>query len=266
MDFLYIFLRYFFETEYLHFGYWEKGLDLKFANIKKAQQRYVDELFKLIPDDVTTMLDVGCGSGEMVKELTNKGYKLDAVCPPSILSSYAKEKISGESDLFECKFEDLEIDREYDLVYFSESFQFVDMKQVFEQCRRYSKKYVLIADVFKKDMPERGPIGGGKDYDEFLQYLDDLNFVQSKNMDVTKYIAPGFDLEADAIENFVKPMLKVFDRIIAIKNSILIKSLLFTNRKKLDEIKHKYLENTARNSSSFIEYKTYRFILLKIGD
>lgn len=264
MDLLYIFLRYFFETEYLHFGYWEKGVELKFANMKNAQRRYVDELFKLIPDDVGTMLDVGCGSGEMAKELTGKGYKVDAVCPPSILSSYAKEKISDNSDLFECKFEELEVDRQYDLIYFSESFQFVGLKQAFEQCRRYGKKYILIADVFRKDMPEKGPIGGGHKYHEFLACQKEFNLTELKSVDITEYVAPGFDLEADAIQNFIKPMLKVFDRIIAIKDSILIKSLLFANRKKLRRIKERYLDTTERNSKNFLKYKTYRFILLQI--
>ena len=133
MDLLYIFLRYFFETEYLHFGYWEKDIDLKFSNIKQAQSRYADELFKLIPDDVKTLLDVGCGSGEMAKNIACKGYKVDVVCPPSILSSYAREKIPDNSELFECKFEELDVDRQYDLIYFSESFQFVGLKQALER-------------------------------------------------------------------------------------------------------------------------------------
>ena len=92
MDFLYIFLRYFFETEYLHFGYWRAGVELKFANLKQAQYTYIDELFKLIPNDVQSILDVGCGSGEMAAQLIKKNYKVDAVCPPSIMSENAAKK------------------------------------------------------------------------------------------------------------------------------------------------------------------------------
>ena len=52
LDLLYVFLRYFFETEYLHFGYWRSDVELKFANLKQAQEAYIEELFKLIPEDV----------------------------------------------------------------------------------------------------------------------------------------------------------------------------------------------------------------------
>ena len=264
LDILYVFLRYFFETEYLHFGYWRPGVDLKFANLKQAQNAYIDELFKLIPDDVQSILDVGCGSGEMASQLLKKNYKVDAVCPPSIMSENAAKKLGGNSTLYECKYEDLDIDNKYDLIVFSESIQFIQIKDAFEQCRRYGNRYILIADLFKNDFPEKGPIGGGKPYKEFLQERDNFNFREINNVDITEYIAPGFDLEQDAMNNFVKPLISVFKRIMAIKNSFLSKLGLFVYRKNLKKMQIRYLESNDRNSVSFAKYKSYRFILLEI--
>lgn len=266
LDLIYVFLRYFFETEYLHFGYWTPGLELKFANLKQAQNAYIEELFKLIPADVQSILDVGCGSGEMASQLLKLDYHVDAVCPPSIMSENAQKKLGADSRLYECKYEDLDIDKKYDLIVFSESIQFIQIKDAFEQCRRYGKKYILIADLFKKDMPEKGPIGGGKPYTDFLREKDNFGFKEIQNIDITEFVAPGFDLEKDAIDNFIKPLISVFDRILAIKNSVLIKLGLFFYRKKLNKMKTRYLQADDRNSTSFAKYKSYRFILLEINN
>ncbi len=264
LDLLYVFLRYFFETEYLHFGYWKPGVDLKFSNLKQAQCVYIDELFKLIPADVKSILDVGCGSGEMASQLLKLDYQVDAVCPASIMSENAAKKLGSKSTLYECKYEDLDIDKKYDLIIFSESIQFIQIRDAFAQCRRYGKKYILIADLFKNDMPEKGPIGGGKPYLEFLQEKDNFGFREISNIDITDFIAPGFDLETDAINNFIKPLLSVINRIMAIRNSVFIKLGVFLYRKKLQKIKTRYLDNPNRSSKTFTEYKSYRFILLEI--
>ncbi len=261
---LFVFLRYFFETEYLHFGYWQPGVELKFTNLKQAQNAYIDELFKLIPDDVQSILDVGCGSGEMGSQLLKKNYQVDAVCPPSIMSENAAKKLGGNANLYECKYEDLDIDNKYDLIVFSESIQFIQIKDAFAQCRRYGRKYILIADLFKNDFPEKGPIGGGKPYKEFVQERDNFGFKEINNIDITEYVAPGFDLEQDAINNFVKPLISVFKRMMAIKNSFLLRLGILVYRKKLKKIRTRYLENNDRNSRSFAKYKSYRFILLEI--
>jgi SAM-dependent methyltransferase len=264
LDLLFVFLRYFFETEYLHFGYWRSGVELKFANLKQAQYAYIEELFKLIPADVKSILDVGCGSGEMASQLLKLNYQVDAVCPPSIMSENAAKKLGGDSTLYECKYEDLDIEKKYDLIVFSESIQFIQIKDAFQQCRRYGKKYILIADLFKNDMPEKGPIGGGKPYKDFLREKEAFGFREICNIDITEFIAPSFDLETDAINNFIKPLISVFNRIMAIKNSILVKICLFFYRKKLTKMKTRYLDDTNRNSQSFAKYKSYRFILLEI--
>lgn len=265
LDLLFVFLRYFFETEYLHFGYWRPGMALKFANLREAQYNYIEELFRLIPGDVRSILDVGCGSGEMASTLLEKGYEVDAVCPPSIMSENAANKLKGRGTLYECKFEDLDTDKKYDLIIFSESIQFIQIRDAFEQCRRYGKKYILIADLFKNDMPEKGPIGGGKPYTDFQTECRNFELTELKNIDITEFIAPGFDLEKDAIENFIKPLVDVFRRMIAIKNSLLVKLGLFAYRKQLDRIRKRYLENNDRNSRSFSKYKCYRFILLQLN-
>lgn len=261
MDLLYVFLRYFFETEYLHFGYWDEGVALKFANLKKAQRRYVDEVFKLIPDDVESILDVGCGSGAMAAELLEAGYRVDCVCPPSLLSAEAKKKLATKATVFEQRFEELETDTRYDLILFSESFQFVELYSGFNQCKRYGQKYVLIADIFRRDMPQRGPIGGGHKYAEFKKVYA---LTKIDEIDITRFVAPGIDLEVDAMRNFLQPLLKVVDRIATQKNRFMYRIFRILNRRGIARARKRYLDNDRRSAAAFEKYKTYKIMLFKL--
>ncbi len=128
MDFAHVFFRHFLKTEYLHFGYWEPNLNVNFLNLYAAQHLYVEKLFSMIPQDTKTILDVGCGSGKMASELIAKDYLVDALSPPSIMTNIAKKRLSGKSDFYEMRFEELETDKRYDLVIFSESYQFVNLR------------------------------------------------------------------------------------------------------------------------------------------
>lgn len=266
MDFAHIFLRYFFETEYMHFGFWSTGIEVKMLNLKKAQERYVAELLKMIPTDVKTILEVGCGSGEMAKVLLNRNYRVDVVSPACVMTSIAKDKLENKVSFYETKLENLTVKKQYDLLLFSESFQFVNLEEAMRKMRQYGKKYVLIADVFRLNNENNSPIGGGHKYEEFLQRINLYNFVEIADVDVSNYIAPQFDLENSMVNDFVKPLLEVGKRIYLGQKlfvRMIIKLLLKFNNKKIQRLKNKHLNGNKRNSSTFKQHKTYRFILLK---
>lgn len=267
MDLAYIFLRYFFETEYLHFGWWD-GLQPKFANLKKAQELYVENLIRMIPFDVRSILEVGCGSGEMAKKLLDAGYQIDVVSPPSIMTSYAQEKLKGRVNFYECVFEDYVEDKRYDLVLFSESFQFVNLDIAISKAIQYGG-YILIADVFRNDLQEKSPIGGGHSYLEFISKVRENKINIIGDRDVTRFIAPQFDLEHDMMHNFVKPFLGVLERMYLTSGlpvRLLIKILLSLKKKGLHKLRDKHFgQNGQRDGMAFERYKYYRFILLNSG-
>ncbi len=265
MDLAHIFLRYFFETEYLHFGYWD-GLEPKFSNLKSAQELYADNLQKMIPAGVRSILEVGCGSGEMAKKLLGSGFQVDVVSPPSIMTQLAQEKLDGKVRFSECLFEDFESDKRYDLVLFSESFQFVNLETAIRKAARYGR-YALIADVFKKDVAEKSPIGGGHSYSDFTRLVRENNVKIVTDQDVTRAIAPQFDLEADVMQGFVKPLVSVLERMYQTSGFMmrsLVKMFLFFNKKGLRKFREKHFENSGRrNGKAFEKFKYYRFILLE---
>ena len=64
----------------LHYGYWEEserltedGKKLTLDCLRGAQQKYTDMLIEAIPEDVKSILDVGCGIGDVSRALSKIG-------------------------------------------------------------------------------------------------------------------------------------------------------------------------------------------------
>ena len=55
----------------LHYGMWLEEDELSYENLKKAQIRYEDYLIENIPEGVKTILDVGCGSGAVTRDIAH---------------------------------------------------------------------------------------------------------------------------------------------------------------------------------------------------
>ena len=67
-----VFAKHFYKTDYLHYGYWPEGLSVEPANVIEAQENYANLLLKHIPEGVSSVLDVGCGSGKFSESISSK--------------------------------------------------------------------------------------------------------------------------------------------------------------------------------------------------
>ena len=65
--------RYFYKTEYLHYGFWTPELSVEPANVLQAQENYANLLLETIPKGVKRILDVGCGSGKFALQARFQG-------------------------------------------------------------------------------------------------------------------------------------------------------------------------------------------------
>ena len=131
--------RFFFNSEDLHFGYWPDGTPTDMSTISKAQTNHSNLIFSHIPDGVKNILDVGSGSGELAKKLIDKGYSVDCVSPSSFLSDTIQSKLPPQSTLYRTTLEDLETAHRYDLIIFSESFQYVNIQSGLSKCDQLLK-------------------------------------------------------------------------------------------------------------------------------
>ena len=256
--------RYFFHTDYLHYGYWTKGLAVEPDNLLCAQQNYCDLLLAHIPPDTKTILDVGCGTGKFAQELQKRGYQVDCVSPSALLTGHARRRLGEESTIFECRFEELETTNRYDLILFSESFQYVPMDQAFTNATRFltASGHLLICDFFGLSGKGVSPLRGGHSLCAFYEQLAQYPFALLEDCDITEETAPNLDLIRDLLEKVVLPVGRSLNAMLRQNHPFLLRSVAWLYRKRIAKIKSKYTGN-SRTSATFSCFKSYRLLLCR---
>jgi 2-polyprenyl-3-methyl-5-hydroxy-6-metoxy-1,4-benzoquinol methylase len=257
------FFKFFLKSEHLHYGYF-KDLEADISNLVLAQEKYVENLMAVIPNDVTSILDVGCGSGKFAETLIADGYDVDVVAPGNQLSTYAKEKLGDKCILYNSKFEDVKTDKKYDLILFSESFQYISMKKALDGSIHHLNEngYILIADFFKTDTAGKSLLGGGHDYAEWLNILESYTFTFLTKEDITEYTAPTVDLVDQLSKEVLEPSWKVAFDLAADRFPLALKFLKWKYKKKLDKMENKHFTG-QRTGSNFKLYKKYMLYVLQ---
>ena len=143
----------------LHYGYWEEseklkeeGTKLTLNCLRDAQKKYTDGLIAAIPKNVKSILDVGCGIGDVSRALSKLEYDVTAISPDSNHAKYF-ENPPLKLTFLQTKFEDLDIDNKFDLILMSESQNYFPTEIGFRQCATLlsPKGYLLVSGMFRKD-------------------------------------------------------------------------------------------------------------------
>jgi MPBQ/MSBQ methyltransferase len=150
-DLLLMFYREISSSDDLHFGYWNKNEELTMKNFIKAQERYFERFVSYIPKDVKTILDVGCGVGGNAKRLKALGYEITSLSPDPLLEAEFKKNTNNEIPFILTKFEDLKINKKFDMVLMSESLQYIGPSEGLKKCTEVLRPggYLLGIDYFK---------------------------------------------------------------------------------------------------------------------
>lgn len=256
--------KFFFDSDYMHYGYWTPGLEVKAPNFKQAQENYTQFLISHIPEGVKTILDIGCGSGKVAEELIHLGYELTCVSPPSNLTDIAAKRLEGKSRVYAMGFEDFTSDKQFDLALFSESYQYIKMKDSFAQCDKMLKPgaYILLADFFRTEAEGKSPLGGGHRLTEFYEILAQQPYEIIKDIDITNEIAPTMTLINNLTMDVIYPGVMMLGDLMKTKYPLVYKFLLWKFRKKIEKNRVKHFTG-QRNPENFKKYKSYRLILLR---
>lgn len=261
-----IFNRYFMGSEHLHYGLWDQGVEPNWQTMARAQENYAEFLASQIPEGVRTVLDVGCGAGTFAKRLIDRGYEVDCVSPSPLLTERAKALLEGKAQIFECGFEDFEGTRCYDLVLFSESFQYVRLKEglakAFQSLNHGGR--LLICDFFRTDAKGKSLIGGGHKWKKFARAVEAQGFILVNDLDITPRISPSIDVFDDFTCKVGKPSFDLIFHYLDTNYPRISRLVKWRMKERLDKISSKYFSG-ERNSAHFEKYKTYRCLLYRKG-
>ena len=268
------------QVEDLHYGYWETGEKPSLTNLAQAQARFSEMLIGRIGEFVKPggrILDIGCGTGNLLVQLLAQGYEVDGLIPDTYLESQVRERLSTyngtyQPTIFSEKFEQLgdrsDLDA-YDLLLFSESFQYIPYVQSVALWPGLMKPdgQVMICDFFKSqhdgdEGPGDGTFRGGHVYDEFLKYIQVQDIPVLLNEDITSKTSPSIELLDDLLMNRAKPALNSIDEYLEARRPILRKLGKWLFRRNIKRVQTKYLSG-HRSKATFERYKTYRLMVLK---
>jgi len=252
----------------LHYGYWPEGLPVTMRNLAAAQANYTDLIIANIPAGVRSILDVGCGAGNNARKLLDRGYQVDCVSPNGYLTSVAKQVLADRATVFETRFQELETDRRYDLVLFSESLLFIKPLDVaFGKALRLLNPggHVLITDIFRIPAEGASPIGGGHQLAVFRETIARHPFVPLTDVDMTDGIAPTFDLLDRAYREAIQPAYQLLLGRLSASYPWVMKFLKWKFREKIGRYEQKHFSG-RRDGANFKKYKSYRLLVFRRAD
>ena len=266
-------------VEDLHYGLWDSDLELCFSNLRVAQQRYSDMILAQLPSATgdVRVLDVGCGTGHLISQMLDRGYLADGVIPAPDLGALVRQRIGKRSGheprIFECKFEDFPVDDargRYDVVLFSESFQYIKPADSLSRVQQLLKPggTLIICDFFKTAAHgDGGPgdksFGGGHPHREFLETMSRFPFRLMKDVDITKKVSPNLQLLNDWLMNRAKPASQTIHTFLSTNYPLCTRMGQWLLRKKLRKLQYKYFSG-YRSKETFEKYKTYHLMVYKL--
>ena len=256
--------RFFLGTEDLHFGYWPDGKKPTAGNFALAQENHSKLIMDAIPDGTKRILDVGSGSGSLALKLLNSGYEVDCIIPSEYLAVAVKEKLGSRGKTHICKLEDFNCQELYDLVIFSESFQYVNMIVSLEKIGKIlnHEGHLIICDFFRLDVPERSLMGGGHSWVAFNKAIEMTSFELISDTDITNGTAPTIDFLDQFCQEVLKPVGSMTGEYMLSNYPKLTRILIWKFKRRIEKIKSRYLNGDV-NGDSFKKFKTYHLLLYK---
>ena len=270
------------DVEDLHYGLWDPDLELSLGNIALAQQRYtamlLGQIDALLADRTAPrILDVGCGTGHMLQLLIERGYDVDAVNPSAQLNQQVRARLAAMPHacctLFESDFESLPLStcrHRYDLLLFSESFQYIPLPKIFENSAALLKPggLLLVCDFFKTGAHcDGGPgdrsFSGGHLLGSFYEHVSAAPFTLCHDEDLTVRISPNIALLDEWLTQRLLPASRSIDQYLRSRYPQLTRLIKWLARHKLERLHYKYLSG-HRNQAVFEKYKSYRLLVLQL--
>ena len=256
--------RFFLNTEDLHYGYWPNGKEANVQNLAEAQVAHSQLIIDHIPDKTKSILDVGSGSGNLALKLLNLDYNVDCVIPSEFLAEQVSLKLGNRGKIHICDFEKIDDSKKYDLILFSESFQYVKLGESLNKIAKMlnSSGSLLICDFFRRNVPGKSPMGGGHSWNGFLEAVSKHPLKLQTDTDITEETAPTIDLLSQFNTDVLSPISEMSAEYHLDHYPKITKLFRWKFKKRLEKIHNIYLSGNV-NGESFKRFKEYHLLVYK---
>ena len=258
-------LKFVLKTEHLHYGLFEPDIPVDFSNLKIAQDRYLQRLVELIPAGARTILDVGCGTGKTAEHLLEKGYTVDCVSRGPELTILATERLGARATIYRGRYEAVSIPKRYDLVLFSESFQYIPLDVGIAKSVSLLNPggHILICDFFNDPSKGKSPIGGGHSFPNWCETYPQHPIDLVVERDITGETAPLHDIAQAFMQEVARPMWEKSFSAAAIRWPFVTCLGRFLFRKSINRMEQNRI-SAVRDGASFRYHKIYKTYLFKV--
>jgi SAM-dependent methyltransferase len=243
----------------LHYGLFLPDDELSLKNLKKAQERYDNYLIDRIPDGIESILDVGSGTGVLVKKLIGLSYQAEGLSPDRNQKEIFTKAINAP--FHHLAFEDFTMAGRFDCIIMGESCQYIELEKLFENSKRSLKKngYLMVCDYFVLDDAPDELSKSGHNYRLFMKHAENSGFAVLSEEDITESVIKTLDIANDFVRR-VSIALNIATEKIRKDHPYIGKLVLKLLSKKM---RNATKQTELLDPNNFRRYKTYRFILLK---
>ena len=189
---------------------------------------------------------------------------MDCVIPSEFIADNVRQKLDDRSMVHVCGFEDLQTDKSYDMILFSESFQYVKLGLSIDKIVEMLSAggHLMICDFFQKDTPGKSPLGGGHKWTKFETKIASVPLTKISDKDITEETAPTNDLLDNFVTQVLEPIKSMSGEYLDSNYPRLTGFLKWKYEKRINKINRVYFTGQL-TGANFIKFKTYRLLLFK---
>lgn len=248
----------------LHYGYWDRKEKLSLENVQNAQERYTETMLDLIPEGTESILDVGCGIGDVSFRMAEKGYKVTSISPDINHKRFFDDSPLS-IEFHNNKFEEFQSENKYDLILMSESQNYFDTDTGFQQCKKYLNPggHLLVSGMFrKKDVQNFEKV---RNIDEdYIKKAEEYDLILLKKFNITKNVLPTIEYADHMYKEYIVPSINILKRFMKNGTQFKIKLLKMFFAKEFWHIKksQEYYEERF-DPEQFLEHVKYLRLVFK---